>query len=605
MACIESQMRKRLRISALETSRIAVEVLDRDDTQALNLIRGIPSRTYNAKWEHWEVPISDDNIAYIKEKFTEEEVEIDEEARLVMQYITLRSAQATRKAARRWEYLFNGEVPTLPYVPVLESFKHQTVGLDAMHNSEFFALFMEMGTGKSKVVCDEIRWCHQERVAKNNSVPMKILISAPKGVCHTWVNKELGKHMPDVPYKVWNMQLLPGAIDQLIEMSKDKSLVKVVVCSHDRAVILQEALKKFQWDLMVIDESARIKNPHIQRSKAICDIGWNNAARRIILTGSPIVNSILDLFCQFHFMSPGCLGYDSWWQFKKRYTKVVAKDGSGRDISEYQHADELKERMARYSFMVKKEQCLDLPPKTYQIVEIEMGEKQRKMYNQMLEWFLASLSDDVSDTSKTTEARAAIAQLTRLRQICGGFIKTQDGQYRDIEDGTGKREQLVEDLEDISGKIIVWRAFIHDEVQIKKACEEAGAKWVDLVGSTPEKLRAENEDRFNNDNDIRVLIADGGCAGEGKTLLGTKENRCSTSVIWSSDFSLGKRLQLEDRNHRIGQDASHVLYRDYVCQDSIELAIAACLQAKKDLANMMTDMKSIREILLNPAGVTV
>lgn len=596
-------MRKRLRISALETSRIAVEILDSNDTQALNLVRSMPSRVYNAKWEHWEVPISDENIKYIQEKFTQEEVEIDEEAQLVMKYITLRSAQADRKAARRWEYLFNGEVPSLPYTPVLESFKHQVVGLDALHNSEFFALFMEMGTGKSKVVCDEIRWCHQERVAKGDKVPMKILITAPKGVCHTWVSKELQKHMSDVPYKVWNMQLLPGAIDQLIEMAKDKSPVKVVVCSHDRAVILQEALKKFQWDLMVVDESARIKNPHINRSKAICDIGWNNAARRVILTGSPIVNSILDLFCQFHFMSPGCLGYDNWFQFKKRYTKVVGKDGSGRDITEYANADELKEKMARYSFMVKKEQCLDLPPKTYQMVEIEMGDHQRKMYMQMLEWFIASMSDDVSDASKTTEARAAIAQLTRLRQICGGFIKTQEGVYKPIPDGVGKKAQLVEDLEDISGKIIVWRAFQYDEVQIKQACQEAGVQWVDLVGSTPEHKRAENEDRFNNDDSVRVLIADAGCAGEGKTLLGTAANRCSTSIFWSSDFSLGKRLQAEDRNHRIGQDASHVLYRDYVCEDSIEYAIAACLQAKKDLANMMTDLRSIREILLNPMGV--
>ena len=599
----------RIRITCVDPAKLAVEAIDKDDADTLEAIRNIPTRVYQARWRHWEVPLSDENIEYMRGVFPDRDCEMDDDSRIAMRYVELRAAQATKKAERRWEYVFDGVVPEIPYKSSTEPYKHQVVCLDAVHGSEFFGIFMEMGTGKTWVALNEIRWCAQEAAAKagpDGKYPSyKVLIAAPNGVCATWI-KEMKKHWPaDFNYEAWNLGLLPWGLDQMIEFAKSKAKVKILVCGLDRLATLTAPvdgepgpLHRLKFNVFIVDESARIKNPSAKRSKACQSVADVCAARRIIMTGTPVVNNILDLYSQFQFLSPGVLGFDSFNSFKNHHAVVEKYEGRER-IRTFLNVEELKAKMAKYSFVVKKEDCLDLPPKVYEIREIEMGEKQLAMYKQMLEWFVAALND-ISDTANTTEASAMIAQLTRLRQICGGFIKNPDGEIRRIPDATGKQEQLIEDLEDLPGKVIIWRAFQYDAILIREALEKAGVKWTELLGETPAHLRTENEDKFNMDEECKVLIADAGLAGEGRTLLGSKTQRCSTSIFWSCDFSLGKRLQAEDRNHRIGQDGEKVLYLDYVCQDSIEEKIVKALNAKKDLAAILTDLKSIKDLLFNP-----
>ncbi len=606
----------KIRIYAVDGAKLGLQVADSSDEGLMQIVRGIPTRTYRSQYRHWEISLSDDNIKYLVENFPEGPLaEIDDDAKLMMRYVSARDRAAARKAERRWEYVFDGKVPPIPYEPYTKGFNHQVVCLDAMHGSEFFGVFMEMGTGKTWAALNEIRWAARDKalsVPKGSPIPSyKVLISCPNGLTHTW-KKEMAKHWPprgkgegELDYEVWVLGLMPWSVDQMIEFARSKAKIKVLVCGLDRlnsgdpeAGTMTDALTKFKFDLFLIDESARIKNPHSKRSRACQEIADKSANRRIIMTGSPVVNNILDLYSQFQFLSPGCLGFDSYYGFTAHHTLQEKNKGHTR-IIEFRNMDELKAKMAKYSFVVKKADCLDLPPKTYETRVIPMGAQQRKMYDQMLEWFMASLTDEATDSDSTT-AKAAIAQLTRLRQICGGFIKTGEGVEKIIPDATGKSDQLLEDLEDTAGKVIVWRTFVKETEIIRQTLLKGGYKWVELVGSTPEDKRGPAEEMFNNDENIKVLIADAGLAGEGRTLLGTPNMRCATSIFWSSDYSLGKRLQAEDRNHRIGQDSEKVLYLDYVCEDSIEERIALLINRKKDLAAMLTDVKAIRNLLLNP-----
>lgn len=594
------EQKKKVRISLFGENKLAIEVIDREDWTAEDRIRRMPSRAYISRYRHWEASADDANVAYLRQAFTDEEMDLTEEAKLQLRYVTLRSRQASKKQDRRWEYVFGGAVPEIPYTPHTKGFDHQVVCLDAVHGSEFFGIFMEMGCGKSWVAVNEIRWAAQDFRKDNPNAPYRVFIAAPNGVTHTWL-KELKKHLPpDFDYGIWNLGLLPGASDQLVEYIRSPKPVKILVCGLDRMNALREFLVKFRFELMVVDESARIKNPSAKRTKIVIEVS-KNTERRIAMTGSPVVNNILDLYPQFEYLSPGSLGYPSYYAFERAHTLTEIQGADGNKIRTFKDIDKLKERMAKYSFVVKKKDCLDLPDKTYLTRTIEMSEKQRKLYNQMLEWLIASLVDDVTISEATTDAKAAIAQMTRLRQICGGFIKNLDGKESAIECATGKMDQLVDDLEELEGKVIVWRSLRYDEVWIRKALEKAkmkyGVHYLDYTGSTPGDKRNEHEDRFNNDPAVRVLIADAGCAGEGKTLLGTPEHRCHTSIFWSNDFSLGKRIQAEDRNHRIGQDRE-VNYLDYVMEDSIEEQIAEALQTKKDLAAQLSDVRSIKDLLL-------
>lgn len=596
----EAKTKPRVRVEMIENGRIALTILDPDDVRSLTAVRGMPSKQYNARFKHWELPVTDDNIASIAKEFQIDELDCTDEAKIVLKYVELRTEQARQKEKRRWEYVFNDAVPKLDYVPYTPPYgKHQVVALDAVHNSEFFGILMEMGTGKTWVAINEFRWSLLDRLAEGNTKPMKILVTCPNGVRYSW-QKELKKHLPpDFDRYVLDLGLGLGAVDQLIEFARSKSQMKICIVGMDRMSSLKDALQKFTWDIMVVDESPRIKNPSAKRSKAILDMA-GFADRRIIMTGSPVLNNIMDLWPQFHFLSPGSLGYDTYYAFKKAHSKIEIREGRETTVG-WKDLDTLKRRIAAYSFVVKKVDCLDLPPKIEETIALEMSDKQREMYDQMLQWFLSSLDADHSTASNTTEARAMIAQMMRLRQICCGFIRNGDGIDIPIPGADAKFEQLKEDMDAVfsnNGKLLVWRSFQFDSHAIRRACKELGVKHVELIGETPNNIRTANEDAFNEQDDVRVLLADPGCAGEGKTLLGTPTARCATSVMWSSDFSLGKRLQLMDRNHRIGQDANKVLYYDYVMENSIEERIVERLQEKKDLANELTDVKSIREFLI-------
>lgn len=583
----------------IESGRLALTILDPDDIASLSRVRNLPSKMYSARFKHWEVPVSDDNIDAIAKDFEPGELACTEEAKIVLRYVELRAQQSAAKAKRRWEYVFNDLVPSIDYIPYTPAYgKHQTVCLDAVHNSEFFGILMEMGTGKTWVAINEIRWSFLDRVKEGNTKPMKILVMCPNGVRYSWV-KELKKHLPpDFRRFVVDLALGFNAVEQLMEMAKAPDPVKIVICGMDRVHSVQEALQKFHWDLQIIDESPRIKNPSAKRSKAILGMA-PFSDRRIIMTGSPVLNNLMDVWPQFHFLSPGCLGYDTYSSFRKAHAKIEVREGHAKTVG-WKDVDILKRRMAAYSFVVKKVDCLDLPPKVEEMVTLEMTTKQREMYDQMLQWFLSSL-DDTPTASNSTEATAMIAQMMRLRQICCGFIRNGDGIDIPIPGADAKYEQLKEDLDDVlncGGKVLVWRSFQFDAQAIRRACADLKVKHVELIGATPASVRSANEDAFNDDDDVRVMLADPGCAGEGKTLLGSKTARCATSIMWSSDFSLGKRLQLMDRNHRIGQDSEKVLYKDYCMENSIEERIVERLHEKRDLANELIDVKSIREFLL-------
>jgi SNF2 family DNA or RNA helicase len=584
--------------------RVDADALDWRDSSR---IRRMPEVKWHADG-FFTFPSTEPNLDHLRISFKPEEFSFDEEAQLLFDYTTKTIQLAAVKERRRWQYIFNDVVPTVNFKYHTKPYQHQLVGHDAIHGQEFFGLFMEMGTGKTKVVIDEIISCI------NGAKSYKVLIVAPRSVVRTW-EKEFIKHTGATKNGehahnnrgMWKtaagldfwMCRLGGSewgMNELIEGMRSDAKLKVFLVNYERLGLIKDGLKAIGIDLMVCDESTRIKSPSARRTKNVIEVG-RSAERRVVLTGTPITNSLFDLFSQFEFLQPASLGYTSFHAFQQRFAQM-AKMKQWDKVVGYKHLDDLKRTLARHSFIVTKDQCLDLPPKSYETISVEMGDKQRAMYEEMVEWFMASLEEEASDNGRI-EARSFLAKLLRLSQITQGFAKTVDGGTTPIPDGQGKLTELIDIIEDLpeDRKILVWARFHYDIDAITSALDKLGIKHVELTGRQSDAQREHAVEAFNGNNNVRVLIGEPGTGGLGLTLLGHPEKPCHTVVYYSNDYSLEKRLQSEDRCHRIGQ-AHPVTYIDIVCEDSIDQHIAAKLQAKRDLCDEVKDMSSIRALLL-------
>ena len=558
----------------------------------LEKVRLFPERKYDRDIECWYVPFSEANIDYLFRTFKDEEYELDEESKLVLSYHKKRSQFFQRKENRRCDYVFNDVIPEVNFDFYTKPYDHQTVGLDSIHNSEFFGLLMEQGTGKTKIMIDEIRWA-----ADTSEKALKVLIICPKSLRGVW-EKECVKHLPP-EYSYWIRRLHRGirGMKDLIEGVQSDAKLKIWIINYESIQNMLEALSKMRFDIGVCDESQKIKSATSKRTKACLELS-ETIFRRFIMTGTPIANRLLDLWPQFQFLSPGCLGYDNYHAFKRRYYNIAKSQAGYEQLKSMKNVKELMVRMAQYSFVVKKKDCLDLPPKIYKELAIEMGDKQYDMYIQMRDFFLASLTDDLNP-SGTMKATAVIAQLIRLSQICSGFIRTMEGNLEAIPGGDTKLKTLEDIIEQMEPdqKCIIWARFHYDIDGIYDLMTKKGIKCVKFTGKQNEKEKDLAIESFNRDFGARLFISQAGAGGEGLTLLGGEKQRTTDVIYYSQDFSFLKRAQSEDRCHRVGTNCS-ITYHTILCENTIDEYIHEKIMAKKELGEMITNIQSIRSLLL-------
>ena len=327
-------------------------------------------------------------------------------------------------------------------------YKHQLTALEKSWDKDEYALFMEMGTGKSKVLIDNIAMLYDK--GKINSA----IIIAPKGVYRNWYSQEIPTHMPShVPYKtvLWTAST---------SKAKDKEYQKLFEINYDLHILIMnvEAFStkkghlfatKFMTArkcLVAVDESTTIKNPGAKRTKAITQMA-SMARYRRILTGSPVTRSPLDLYSQCNFLEPELLGFQSYYAFRQRYAHMVSRNFGGRQVQivgSYRRLDELSDNIKPFSYRVLKEDCLDLPAKIYMKRTIELTPEQQKHYSSMKSLALTALK------GKTVSAAHVLPQLIKLHQISCGFVKLDDGTIEDIKNK--RLDELMDLLEEVEVK---------------------------------------------------------------------------------------------------------------------------------------------------------
>lgn len=459
-------------------------------------------------------------------------------------------------------------------------FAHQAAYLERFWNRKVAALFADTGTGKSFMLINNIAMLYDK--GKINAA----LIVAPKGVYRNWLRIELPKHLPDhVVHRIAIWSASPKkaeqvALDRLFEVSEDLKILimNVEAFSTPRGTAFAKRFLLGHEVLMAIDESTTIKNPSAQRAKNISKLGIGARYRRI-MTGSPVTKSPMDLYQQCDFLSDDCLDAHSYYAFQARYAVVVERQlakHSFKQVVGYRRLDELKEKLDRFSFRVKKEECFDLPDKVFLKREVELTTEQKKAYDQMAKLALATFEQGITSTVN------ALTQIMRLQQIVCGHVTLDDGQVVALKNN--RVDELLAAIEESDGKIIIWANFRHDIGAIRLALQKAyGMNTVaTYFGDTKAEERADIVERFQDENDpLRFFIGQPRTGGYGLTLTAAH-----TMIYYSNGYDLEVRLQSEARIDRYGQ-TKKMTYIDLMSPDTVDEKIVDALQKKMDIANLV------------------
>ena len=449
-------------------------------------------------------------------------------------------------------------------------------------NRKNYAYFMEMGTGKSKVAIDNAALLFEK-----NEINTLVII-APKGVYRNWSNLEIPYHLPDRiknEVSIWKASPNKKEKDRLLSLTKDPSeelrilVMNVESLSTSKGLRYLKEVLEVSETFFILDESTSIKSPKAKRTKALLKLSTLAKYKRI-LTGFPVTQSPMDLWAQCHFLDKTLLGEcgDNFFQFQYRYA-VMKKRTFGvhsfNQIVGYRNLDQLSEMLKVFSSRIMKHECLDLPDKLFIQRNVSMTPEQKRIYTEIKEFALAALDED-----RFMTAPNAMTQLLRLQQILSGHTKTDDGSLVEIPDN--RLAELLNCLQEVEGKVIIWSRFRYDIKRITEALSKAYGELstVTYFGDTTDEERTKAIERFQ-DGDARFFVGNPQTGGYGITLTAA-----NTVVYFANSFDLAVRMQSEDRAHRIGQK-NKVTYIDLIAEGTIDEKIVKALRNKMDIASLV------------------
>lgn len=472
---------------------------------------------------------------------------------------------------------------------------HQLQAVQRMVGRRTYALFMEQGTGKTWTLLADA-----ERLYAKGTID-GVLVIAPNGVHTNWVKREIPTHMegaiiarhwrsgPSAKHLRWVEEIFAPRADgepvplRVLAVNIDAVVTKGGYDICERFLMATRAV-------IIVDESSRIKNPDAARTKALMRLRHLASGARIA-SGTPVTNKPVDVFAQMEFLESGLLGTTSYRAFVAEYAdllpathtmmqgmvrrnpraafaQVVARnsDGSPR----WRNLDKLQKLLEPHSFRVLKRDCLDLPEKIYKTISFELDPKQRRAYDKMAEEQRIELED------RTELPVSELAALIKLQQITSGFVNTPMG-IRYVSEDNPRLRALMDAIEDVEGKFIVWARFREELDAVADALMDAGVTCVQYHGGIGRDAREAAVDEFQN-GEARAFVGQPQSGGIGLTLTAAE-----TVFYFSNDFNLETRLQSEDRAHRIGT-RRNVVYIDLAADDTIDEAISRNLQRKQRTA---------------------
>jgi SNF2 family DNA or RNA helicase len=455
----------------------------------------------------------------------------------------------------------------------------------------FWGLLLEMSLGKSKVSLNAA-----EIMKKYNALD-RLVIICPKAIQSVWL-EEIPKHthLKATPV-IWENKTTRKQQRLIRNMFKQEFPILILRLEmfQRKNLILQEFLQKYfeKTTLVILDESSKIKNVCTQRTPRLIEC-TKDAAYRVILTGTPISESPLDIFSQMEFLHTGFwykfTGEWSiktlkkhWYLFRNRYAIMKEiRTGEGRTFKTVvgtRRTEEIARKIQKHVTQQKKVDWLDLPEKIFQTLHVEMGKEQAEAYNTLKETLILEHGDEL------LTVQSAVTLLTRLRQIAGGFYP-ETGEP--IEEKLAGIEMLMEDVEGYPGKVVIAASYVAEIKGIVKAlAKEYGADQVcTYYGGT--KNRDEELKRFKEKAKFLVLNPQSGAYGLNLQYV-------SLIYLYSRPYSYEQNVQLEARFHRPGMKGS-AIYKEIIHTGTVQEQVIKALKKKKDVVDKFNKL-TLKEYL--------
>lgn len=471
---------------------------------------------------------------------------------------------------------------------ITKPYEWQKQAFENALDADEYALFAEMGTGKTKCLIDIIRAKFSQEMRL-----MKTIIFAPLVTLNNW-KREFLVHSKISRTSIITLNKSATRMkDFRTAIGEDRNRSVIIIVNYEAVISdkFYEQLLVWEPEIIVGDELHYIKSYKSQRAKKIVKLA-DKAKYRFGLTGTPILNDALDLFMQFRFLDKGQTFGTSFFKFRAEYFH----DANAAWAHTQQHFPKWVQRQDRVEYMtnqiykkayrVTKEQCLDLPPLIKEVVELDMAQDMLKAYIEMKKEFITFVENEKTKRTEAVVAQLALTKALRLLQITSGFVKTDKGDI--VRFRYNPKAEAVKDLLinlTLSNKVILWCAFKEDYAILSEICEKLNIKYVLLTGEQSLEKKQESIDAITNDPDTKVIIANRRAGGIGINLV-----ECKYSIVYSRNFSLNDELQSEARNHRGGsQMHDRIVKIDLVCKESIDQIVLDALQGKQAISDRIID----------------
>lgn len=525
----------------------------RADPAQAAIWKAIPGRRWDPFNKQWILPVAPPTLEALK---TISPIQLDEQLAAMIR------PKAEPKTAERAD--IRDDLPLKGVTP----FKHQKEAYTLAMSRPATAILHEMGCGKTLTTVAVMGRRYLDGQIQ------RALVVAPLSVVPVW-GKEIAQYA-DFPVTVTPLKGSSAQKAQQLQQTGNNGL-SVVVINYESARLIEAELHAWKPDMIVLDESQRIKNPQAAQSKVFHRLG-TKARYRMILTGTPIGNSPLDLWSQYRFLAPDIFP-SSYYAFRNRYATMGGFEG--RQVVAYKHMDELTQKAHSIAHRARKEDALDLPDYTDQTLYCTLEPEARRLYNKIKKDAVAEIEKD-----KLITAPRIITQMLRLSQLTGGFLRADDETaIRQV--SQAKLNVLDEELEDIledeNRKVVIFARFLPEIDAICKLLDKRSIDYRTITGAVSVSERGEHVNAFQTDPSIRVFVAQTRTAGLGITL-----HAADTAIFFSLDYSYVDYQQARDRIHRAGQrrpcTAIHL-----VAERTIDETVFDALRKKQNIAESIVD----------------
>ena len=433
-----------------------------------------------------------------------------------------------------------------------------------MNNSKGCAFLMDMGTGKTITTIALVGTMYHKHKILN------LLVVSPKSITGVW-DQEFEK-FANFPY---SLAVLDGTGTQKADTIRHMigHGLQVIVVNYESCWRLEAELAKWKPDMIVCDESSKIKNPMAKCAKALHRLG-KESSYNLILTGTPITNSPLDFFSQYKFLDEDIFG-SSFYAFRGKY--AILGGYQNHQVVGYRHLPELVEKAHGIAYRIRIDEAVELPEFVDEIRPVKLEKKAQQIYDGISKDSYAELM-----TGEVT-TRNVLTQLLRLSQCTGGFIRNDDG--GDAQPVSTAKLEALEDIVDEcmeqDKKVVVFARFVPEIEAISKMLTQKKIGHAIIKGDVQE--RSGQVEAFQKDPNTRVFIGQLATTGMGLTLTAG-----TVAVYYSLDFSYANYEQSRARIRRIGQTKRGV-YIHLVAKGTVDEHVMAALRQKADVANMLVD----------------